>query len=323
MAQPFPVLYSFSPSSTLAISFAQFLAPSPVVSSQNIGSLSSSRDKIRLILKDHPEAHVDLFRAIEDYLPHLLGLIETLNNEEAKSCLQVPLEFTWKSSLSKGKIKPNITMSMLDFELCYVLLIYGFALNNTAAQSVQKCHKDDVDTKFPQAADYLLRAAGVYDHIHSNVSSKLVNLPAERPPEILKEAVKALSLISLADAQLLAIYKALIKSPPKSPLLLVKLLVDVTQKFESANSSLQSMKFDYNDISENFRGYVRDKSILTLSIAKKLLGMEAFRENKFGLSVAFLKDSRDKLNSIKNSDSKFIEVAVKNELPEIEKLLAQ
>ncbi|KAJ3037086.1 hypothetical protein HDV00_002092 [Rhizophlyctis rosea] len=345
MSYPYPL------TATTETKYKKIFRSSKYISADDIEILTVRRELLRKALSEKYatplkafEAHI---KALEEYLPSLFAAVKAVAKDTGGESSKGVPEFTWRSMLSKGSRKPNITCGSLNYELGYVLLIYGITLSNYAAtllniptllppsfpnawpKNTTPPSEPLRDERFNAAANLLCRAAGIFDFWAEDPEygcQRWINLPSERPPEILKGAAKALSLVSLADAQRLALLKTLSRSSssassPQSPTsptvsrpLLIKLAQGVESLYRDAEKELKTLDVDYKDLAKEFLAYVKDMQEAIMAGVVRVLAAEGKAiEGQNGEAVGLLEDARTRL----------LEASKSSECPAIKDLAAR
>lgn len=169
---------------------------------------------------------------------------------------------------------PRIDIPSYTAELCFVLLTQAFAYANWASSP---------GTSENQAADLLCKAAGICLYVGEAILPKWQDAPNNRPPELHRELVLALSKLLLADAQSISIRKAQGKT---STALLAKLAIGAAGNFESARGLIYTIK---GGVAPDLKKYISDGANFHDALAKKYLAIEANDAQKMGNAMAFAK----------------------------------
>ncbi|PLW12086.1 hypothetical protein PCANC_21939 [Puccinia coronata f. sp. avenae] len=268
-------------------------------------------------------------KTIEDYLPHLLGLMDAIE----KDILLMPTEivFGWRSTLSPRRVRSSsrITCPSFYYELAYVLLNLGFALSNTSNSLVSSMGSYEIgteadrragDAKLNSAAETLCRASGIFEFLSREIIPQwekrhpdgLVHLRSTRPPELSREAASGLAQQTLADAERLAIRRLLSRSAmdrhahpgaglPKShpsPALLAKLELNVHQLYSSAKDAYK-LASGLGEIASSLRSYVSEGRQVALGRGYKWLALEAGEQaNQNGEAIGWLGLARETMKAV-------------------------
>ncbi|KAF8629907.1 hypothetical protein AX15_003259 [Amanita polypyramis BW_CC] len=345
-------MYLYELPTTGAILFSDFCKDlsSDNTYSHPLQEVSQSRANIRGALKESKGVgHADkdnlkLVKLIEEYIPQLLGLIDCVARNEIG--LSTEPVFSWRTTLSANMFNssPRLSVPTLTADLAFVLLTYAYALSNLARSYVTALNsyehdrttaesdRKSKDEQLGVAVSFLRRASGVFLHVSEIMpadwnTSKLGDTSSfKRPPDLTKEVTSALSKMSLADAQSLAIRKLLSRAsyesniapgPPlpkshPSPMLLAKLHLECSSLYSSAGSLIKnfgaskSMSDVHGEISNDLRRYLTEEATFHGALAKKWLGVDCGEnsgESKGGEAVAFVTWAKKELEVLKDNYS--------------------
>ncbi|KAH9816232.1 hypothetical protein DFH28DRAFT_966506 [Melampsora americana] len=303
-----------------------------------LAAANASRAAMRTTLKEckrsvGPINWVRVVRALEDYLPHLLGIMKSLEIDD----ILMPNEvvFSWRSTLSSRRRKsaPRISLSSFHFELASVLLTLAFAHSNTAETIIASIGQYELgsevdrragDEKLTTAVDALCRASGIFDYLSSQTIPNWEASQPEggrllrqsRPPELSSEITAGLAKVSLADAERLAVRRLLSRSVmehhttpgaglPKShpsPGLLAKLQLNIHALYSGAFDSLSLVipgSGANAEVAGAFRDYLRDGRQFSLGLGYKWLGIDAGEQSsRYAEAVGWLSLARESLKAV-------------------------
>lgn len=279
---------------------------------------------------DNPD-HYKATKVIEDYLPHLLGLMDSVEKDTLLMTHQIV--FGWRSTLSSRRVRsaPRISLPTFHYELASVLLNLGFALSNTANTLLQSIGSYEYgtetdrragDEKLSSAADTLCRASGVFEFLSKEIIPSWENghpdgqahLRSARPPELSQEATSGLAQLALADAERLAIRRLLSRSRmdhhtnpgaglPKShpsPALLAKLELNVHQLYAGARDAFK-LACGSGELSGSLRNYVNEGRQFALGCAYKWLALEAGElAGQNGEAIGWLGLAREAIKAVRS-----------------------
>ncbi|KAI0675398.1 hypothetical protein C8Q78DRAFT_1012205 [Trametes maxima] len=273
--------YLYELPTTGAISFAEVCVDSTATYTLNIADATEARANLRAALKeskrtDHSEKdHLRLVKTLDDYIPHLYGLLGCIENAEI-SLKSEPI-FSWRTTLSSGIFhnSPRISIPTFSTELIFTLLTYAFSISNLARavvhslgryeteRAISDAERKDKDERLAFAVTLLCRSSGLYEYIGKECLAEWererqrvvsLGMTCPRPPDLSREVVIGLSKLALADAQNLAIRKLLSKAafestltpgPPlpkshPSPALVAKLHLECASLYSSARSLVKT-----------------------------------------------------------------------------------
>ncbi|KAF8971099.1 BRO1-like domain-containing protein [Flammula alnicola] len=315
-------MYLYELPTTGAVSFADFCVDHSIdrAYTHHIPEATQARANLRGVLKESKRAdHVEkdfltLVKIIEEYLPHLRGLMVCVAHDEIG--LKNEPTFSWRTTLTANLFhsSPRLEVPGLHADYSFSLLTYAFALSNLAQsivtsvgiyehdRAISDADRKAKDEKLNVAVDFLCRASGIFTFISDTVlpewETNRTSPPGfQRPPDLSRETNCALAKMSLADAQTLAIRRLLSKSAydsnitpgpplPKShppPALLAKLHIECASLYSSARllaktpgASKNSSSGDSSkEVSSDLRRYLGNQATLHSALSHKWLGVEA------------------------------------------------
>ncbi|KAK0505098.1 BRO1 domain-containing protein [Armillaria luteobubalina] len=329
---------------TGAISFADFCVDRSLGNSYttHIANATQSRANLRGVLKENKRTdgekdYLKIVKILDDYIPQLCSIISCAAHDEI-SLLAEPV-FSWRSTLSAHVLNssPRVSLPSLHAEYAYALLTYAFSLSNLARSSVASLgqyehdraisdvERKSKDEKLSHAITFLCRASGIFSFVSETVlprwrDSRDGNLSGfSLPLDLSTEVNGALSKLSLADAQSLAIRKLLSKSaydsnitpgPPlpkshPSPALIAKLHLECGSLYSSARSLAKTpgSTGDTGEVSVALRRYLANEYAYHSALAHKWLGVDAGEFGgtaKGGDAVGFLAWAKKELEDLKD-----------------------
>ncbi|KAL1932439.1 hypothetical protein VTP01DRAFT_8117 [Rhizomucor pusillus] len=303
--------YTFSLPTTGPVSFVDYIQDVGKYSSE-ISDATAQRGRVRTVLKEHKKQGQEsrdyryIMNAIEDYLPYLVSIINCLEEGELSFKNDKDIETSWRSTLSDhiihtGSNAPRIVCSSIYYELLFVLMTFAYGCCMQSQDILKMIQSDDskVSVNYNKAADLLNTAAGVFDYVAYNVIPKWKSPPDHRPVETMKELPAALSKMALADAQAIAINKALL-SGQVSKSLAAKLFIGVADQYEVAHGLISSIT-GTQEVAADLKKYLYDGSHFYKAMGKKYLALDANDNQKLGEAVGFLQDCKADLRSIQQS----------------------
>ncbi|KAL0088326.1 pH-response regulatory protein PalC [Phycomyces blakesleeanus] len=301
--------YPYSLPTTGAVSFVDYFEDVGSYSSQ-ISDATAQRGRLRTVLKGLKKEALDTrdYRniTIDDYLPYLISIINCLESGELKLHKNNNIETSWRSTLSDhiihtGSNAPRIVCPDIYYELIFVLLTYAYACSlqgNDTLKAVQE-QGSDAAAIYNKVADALNTAAGIFQYLANEILPKWRQPPDNRPVETIKELLVALSKMALADAQSIAISKALVNTG-LSKALAAKLYMGVAEQYEMAYGLISSIK-GTQEVSSELRRYLADGSQFYKAMAKKYLALDANDRQNLGEAVGFVRDCKADLRAIQHS----------------------
>ncbi|KAH9485087.1 pH-response regulator protein palC [Psilocybe cubensis] len=342
-------MYLYQLPTTSAVAFSDFCVDHSRdrIYTHLIPEATQARANLRGALKeckrsDHDEKDfLGLVKAIEEYLPYIRALIECVAHDDIG--LKNEPKFGWRTTLSANLFNaPKLDFPGLYADYSFTLLTYAFALSNLAHsivasvglyeldRAISDLERKSKEDKLNVAVDFICRASGVFTFISDSVlpeweSSRGSPPGFHRPPDLSREVISALSKMSLADAQTLAIRRLLSKSAydsnvapgpplPKShppPALLAKLHIECTSLYSSARllaktpgaSKNASSGHSVKDVASDLRRYLSNQASLHSALSHKWLGVDAGEKggtDRGGEAVAFLQWAKKELEDIKD-----------------------
>eukprot|EP00298_Acanthocystis_sp_HF-20_P005202 c15449_g1_i2.p1 GENE.c15449_g1_i2~~c15449_g1_i2.p1 ORF type:complete len:382 (+),score=112.35 c15449_g1_i2:24-1148(+) len=208
--------------------------------------------------------------------------------------------FQWRPCLN-ADLSEFMQCSAFEMDLSMAFITLAAMYSNSACDEIAKTDVE-LETKISHAAQRLRQAAGIIDYLLINVTEKWTALPKGRPTETVKPVLQALKLIFLAEAEQLAIVKGL-NSGQTSVSVLIKLLRHVSEQYEQADTLLASLSpFDTKLLTPEVRLFVQTQIILTRAHTCKYLAETAYKEERYGEAVGYLKKATDSLNIFNSGD---------------------
>ncbi|OCB87336.1 hypothetical protein A7U60_g5475 [Sanghuangporus baumii] len=333
--------YLYELPTTGAISFSDFCVDKTSSYNMSIADATQARANLRAALKEskHTDGERDFLRlvkVVDDYLPHLYGIKASFDAEEI--VLSSEPAFSWRSTLSANVFdsSPRRSVPSLHADLAFTLLTYSFVLSNLARSTVASLgnyesertisdsERKAKDEKLNFAVTLLCRASGIFKYLSETALpewEKSGSSPHSRPPDVTQQVTNALSKMSLADAQQLAIRKLLSKSaydstlspgPPlpkshPSPSLIAKLYLECSSLYASARALVKSPGKDSDEVTPGLRHYLADAALLCSALAHKWLGVDAGENGgtlQGGAAVAFLGRAKSELEELRDGRRK-------------------
>lgn len=223
---------------------------------------------------------------LELYLPLLENLVhhvDLIGDDPRVIRWTSNLKIRWTSPLSSSSffnlMGPRFfQIDNLRFELGTVLFFYGAMLREWASQVLL--------TDLVQSATLFRKAAGVYHYLAHEVLPSLKSaLTPEGPPEATSSVSSVMSLICLAEAQIVTIMKAEEKRNVDG--LLAKLHYGVVQIYDEAMSCLTTSK-ECKDISPNLMDYLSCSKIVHELRSYKYMAQTIKTDGQIGTAIGLL-----------------------------------
>ncbi|KAL7309167.1 hypothetical protein PS15m_011280 [Mucor circinelloides] len=297
--------YPYSLPTTGSLSFVDYLETAGPYTSE-ISDATAQRGRLRTVLKElKKETHSTrdyqiIINTIEEYLPYLVSIVNCIEAKELT--LKKSIETSWRSTLSDhiihtGSNAPRISCNDIQYELIFVLMTYAYACTLQTNDLLKESSTNA--NIFNKAADTLNTAAGLFAFVANDVIPTWQQSPDNRPVETVREFPVALSKMALADAQAIAINKALVTSNI-SKSLIAKLYMGVAGQYEMAYGLISSIS-GTQDVSTDLKKYLSDGTLFYKAMAKKHLAMDSNDNQKMGQAVGFARDCKADLKSIQHS----------------------
>ncbi|KAG0352112.1 hypothetical protein BG005_008395 [Podila minutissima] len=130
---------------TANVSFQEFLAPN-TPHQRHVSDVTAFRGRLRTALKEykHSSRHdfLNIQKAIEDYIPHILGLLSALEATELRAVNEI--ETTWRCTLSSpvhlSTKQPRVKHKSVYYEYVFTLLTLGYVYMDRANEYSQYAH---------------------------------------------------------------------------------------------------------------------------------------------------------------------------------------
>ncbi|TPX43241.1 hypothetical protein SeLEV6574_g05174 [Synchytrium endobioticum] len=313
--------------------------PSPLEPSE-IKTLEAKRAALRRILKTAPQAYAEHIQTIDIYLPHVLAVLHAVTKNPQ---LLRPVVWRWRSVLSPAfrnrprPSRPEAGGTTLWVELAFVLLNRAYALCNQAASLMEpgSVGRDEQEMRLNQAADYLLQSSGVFAYVaHSvlgNWDADAAAAARENPPEGDVGVVRGLALLTLADAQLLAIRKAHAKGMGNATL--AKLYVDCAIKYDEAlalfrnrmqsrPSTLVGRHRSATGLDPDLPAAAQCGVAYCRAMADRCLAIDAYDKGEIGKAIAIMRSALNRLQTKPTGASaSYISRQIEINTPEIKSLV--
>ncbi|KAG0036966.1 hypothetical protein BGZ82_003387 [Podila clonocystis] len=130
---------------TANFSFQEFLAPN-TPHQRHVSDVTAFRGRLRTALKEHKHSSrhdfLNVQKAIEDYIPHILGLVSALEATELRAINEI--ETTWRCTLSSpvhiASKHPRVKHKSVYYEYVFTLLTLGYVYMDRANEYSQYAH---------------------------------------------------------------------------------------------------------------------------------------------------------------------------------------
>jgi len=194
---------------------------------------TTQRKKLLEILADPKADSRNVIGAVDAYLPSIWRVTASMQaSAQSAVKLNKKLEFKWTSALNKkGK---EFAGNVFLYETAFVLTIRAI-YHRDAAKIILEQGNDN----YQDMGKELRVAAGIFEFVAKDLLARWDSPPQHRAPEVLPLVQHCLANLFLADAQRLAIAKAL--KSGSSPTVIAKLLIGAAERYEFATRNVQGV----------------------------------------------------------------------------------
>ncbi|KAH9257584.1 hypothetical protein BASA81_004033 [Batrachochytrium salamandrivorans] len=283
-----------APATTSPVDFdATFGGALPPQARELLQLATLQRAKLADVLGDKNLDVRNLIAAVDAYLPSLWQLTASLQAQEASLKLVRKLEFKWTSALS-NKPKELVVGHTLLFETSFVLTIRALA-HRDAAQIALESNPED----FAQISKELRTGAGIFDFLANDLLARVGNGEAgERPLEMNRLVMASLGALFLADAQRVAIAKALHTNA--SPSVVAKLLLGAAERYEfSARCITQINKPSFDLLIPGLLEELGALPAILRACAANALAQMHWLRGEYAIGLTFAQDATHRLEIIR------------------------
>lgn len=251
------------------------------------------RAKLAEVLGDKNLDVRNLIAAVDAYLPLLWQLTASLQAQEASVKLARKLEFKWTSALS-NKPKELAVGHTLLFETSFVLTLRALA-HRDAAQIALESDPEN----FAQVSKELRTGAGIFDFLANDLLARVEHTDSgERPLEMNRLVMASLSALFLADAQRVAIAKALHTNA--SPSVVAKLLLGAAERYEfSARCITQTNKLSFDLLIPGLLEELGALPAILRACAANALAQMHWLRGEHAVALTFAQDASHRLEIIR------------------------
>lgn len=234
---------------------------------------------------------------LEQYIPLLENLVyhlDLVSDDPRVVRWNSNIKIRWSSSLTSSSLF-NLTgpkffqIDNLRFELGMILFLYGAMLREWAYEVLS--------TDMVQSVTIFRKAAGVYHYLAQEILPSLhPALAPEGPPEATSSVSSVMSLICLAEAQVVTIRKAEEKGNTGS--LLAKLHYGVVQLLDEATLSSYSAVKECKDISVRLLDFISSCRGLHELKCYKYLAEAQKTDDQIGIAIGLLRKASSNVKKI-------------------------
>jgi len=252
-------------------------------------------------------------KAIERYIPSLLGLMHTVDSLPPTS--YAAIRIGWTTPLFGKYQSSPFYYGSFKFEWHMILLAYGILHRNAAVEILLTTTDSDFEEKSKVIANLLCRAAGIFDFLRGEAGRWVVK-PDPVFTEIKDDAISALSTLSIAEAQMFAIKKAV--NQATSEKVVTKLCVDVVQKCESVLSLVSPMSNAYEPGLLTLVAYTTAVAGAFKALVFKYIALDLSKNKKYGQSIGHLDAAiaalpEDKSKNLKHLNWLYKEIKIQSD----------
>ena len=180
----------------------------------------------------------------KEYYPTVWCITESMVHAgDTKLTMKKKLKFSWSSVLDRRERRSHWVKDAFVFEIAQVLVLQALQSSNAASNL---CAADD----YSAAAQQLREAAGILVYVAETLLPKWTSMTPDVPFEVEGSVLKAIAKVMQAQAQQMAISKALSMGKKLPSTLLAKLCMGCISFYNEGASLLRSLpkaKFDMLD----------------------------------------------------------------------------
>ncbi|KAG5187524.1 BRO1-like domain-containing protein [Tribonema minus] len=257
------------------------------VTAKAIEHMDQAREDMARELASGNPNYQNVVAGARRYVPLIAQTLYSLEQATDPVYLEAPLRFDWASGLG---INPRVTWisnQAVVWDKCMALISQALAHADSVYNMVGAAAGGD-DAVYAAAGRELRTAAGVLAHTASEELPRWVGETAkgERPPEAVPGVCEALSTLCLAQAQQMALGKALAggKTPPT---LLAKLCGGVADQMDAALSTLRDKAgAAYAKLAKPLLAHAAFQAALQRALAHLFLASHAWAREAYGAAIA-------------------------------------
>ncbi|KAK4763753.1 hypothetical protein SAY87_013191 [Trapa incisa] len=199
----------------------------------------------------------------------------------------------------------------IRFELGMILFLYGATLRDRACEISTEA--------LVQSATLFREAAGVYLYLSEEVLPSLQSIDAgKRPPESTSSVASVMSLICLAEAQVVTIRRA--EERKAAVGLLAKLHHGVSDFLSEAARILYSGSGEVKDVSTRLFGYISSLKCVHELRSQRYLAKDLQASGQVGVSIGILREALNHAREINPGEVTW-RLAIKEEMDAVSELL--
>ena len=229
----------------------------------------------------------------KEYFPTAWCITESMVHAgDTKLTMKKKLKFSWSSVLDRRERRSQWVKDAFVFEIAEILVLQALQTSNAASNV---CVAGDYST----AAKMLREAAGILVYVADTLLPKWTSMTPDVPFEVEASVLKALSSTMQAQAQQMAISKALSSGKKLPSSLLAKLCMGCIAFYDESASLLRSLpkaKFDMLDtvLLEVCGVYPK----ILKGYALQLMAKEHYAKGTFGYAAAYAEEASRVLSQL-------------------------
>jgi len=238
----------------------------------------------------------------KEYFPTVWCITESMVHAgDTKLTMKKKLKFSWSSVLDRRERRSQWVKDAFVFEIAEVLVLQALQTSNAASNV---CVAGDYST----AAKMLREAAGILVYVAETLLPKWTSMTANVPFEVEASVLKALASTMQAQAQQMAISKALSSGKKLPSSLLAKLCMGCIAFYDESAALLRNLpkaKFDMLDtvLLEVCGVYPK----ILKGYALQLMAKEYYDKGTFGYAAAYASEASRVLSQLVKLQNKPIQ----------------
>mmetsp|Transcript_12297 Transcript_12297/g.18421 ORF Transcript_12297/g.18421 Transcript_12297/m.18421 type:complete len:403 (+) Transcript_12297:32-1240(+) len=255
-----------------------------------IEHMDQAREDIAIELAAGNPNYTNIIAGTQRYIPLITQILYSFEKSPPVS-LSVSLMFDWTTGIGINPRLNFIRSPVVIWDKCMSIVSQGLAHAN-AFHSMVRVVEGNADTLFMNAASELKKAAGTFLHAANVELPKWIVETTQKEvfPETSSSVCEGLATFCLAEAQQMAIAKALTKDKATPNSLLAKLCVGVAKLMDTSDTIFRNKgQKDYSKIGMPFLAHISLQSSLHRAMADSFLAADAWIKSQYGLAIAHQK----------------------------------
>eukprot|EP00741_Cyanophora_paradoxa_P005089 tig00000857_g4931.t1 len=286
------------PCPTKAIDFDKLFHCEDRVARNHLQNATDARAHAAKMLDSKRTDPATVLNACERYAPYVASCVATVVGNPQTRFRDGPPKVAWTSGVHQKS--GGFSVQDIKLELCMLLSAMGYLRMrqaSAAVSSVPPSHPSFEDA-LKQAGQFLRQAAGLFD---AAGGMGFLNLPFERPPEMVPAVCAGLSRLAIAELQRLAAAKGAAAGSSKS--MLARLSAGAKGLYEAAGAALRAAGTDYAELSAGLRKYVDEMALLCHAMGLFYLAEDAYAKSEFGRAVGYVQAAAKAVQRLSPSQS--------------------